>query len=52
MLVAVRADEPVIPLGFFQIGGAGRIIREQFLELRQGLGESQFLVLVNVKIYK
>lgn len=45
---AVRAAETIRPFCAFKVASAGRIIRKQLLELREGLGEGQFFPFVNV----
>lgn len=46
--LAERADELFGPAHAFQVSGASGVIREQFLKLRQGLGERQVFPFENV----
>ena len=45
---AVRAGEPVTPASFFQVGGAGRIVGEKSLKLRERSREWQVGSVENV----
>ena len=45
---AMRADKAVRPAGAPKIGSARRVIGKQLLKLRERLGKSQIVALVNV----
>src|SRR5271166_6123012 len=46
--LTVRANEPTVPAGLFQIGSAGRVVREKTLELGKRLWEGQAGVVENI----
>ena len=47
-LAAMRADKAVRPTGAPKIGSARRVIGKQLLKLRERLGKSQIVALVDV----